>query len=79
MTDASVVRADSEKQFRVKYIVDGRGRKTAAVLDIATFNKLIEYLEDMEDRLFIESRNEDELSYTPYDEFREELKREGLL
>jgi hypothetical protein len=79
MTDASVGQSDTDKQFRVKYIVDGRGRKTAAVLDIATFNKLIEYLEDLEDRLFIESLDKRKLRFRPYEEFRQELINEGLL
>ena len=79
MADVSVAQPDTELQIKVKYIVDARGQKTAAILDIATYRKLIEYLEDLEDRLLIESRNDEELSYRPYEEFRKELIAEGLL
>ena len=58
----------------VKYITDDRGERTAVVVPIADYEKLLEDLEDL--AVVVERREEPTI---PHEQFVSELKRDGLL
>ena len=62
-----------------KYIVDDKGKKTAAVLTMKEYDFLIKYLEDLEDILEMDSAVETAIDFRDYQEIRSELKKEGKL
>lgn len=58
----------------VKYITDEGGERTAVVLPISDYEKLLEDLEDL--AVVAERRDEPTI---PHEQFVSELKRDGLL
>lgn len=66
-------------ELKPEYVLDERGRKTAAVLDIRSYRRLLAYLEDLEDSQQILSLKQRKLNLRPYEQFREELRSQGLL
>ena len=58
----------------VTYITDDRGERTAVVLPISEYEKLLEDLEDL--AVVAERRGEPTI---PHEQFVAELKRDGLL
>ena len=62
-----------------KFIVDRKGRKTAVMLDVASYRALLDYVEDLEDALELDEAVRSAKSFRPYDEIRRELKTEGKL
>jgi hypothetical protein len=58
----------------VKYITDDHGERTAVVLPISEYEKLLEDLKDL--AVVAERRGEPTI---PHEQFVSELKRDGLL
>jgi hypothetical protein len=58
----------------VKYITDDRGERTAVVLPISDYEKLLEDLDDL--GVLAERRSE---ATIPHEQFVAELKRDGVL
>jgi hypothetical protein len=58
----------------VQYLTDEDGKKTAVVLPITEYEKL---LEDLDDLAAIAERREEPT--IPHDQFKAELKRDGIL
>ena len=58
----------------LQYLIDERGERTAVVLPISDYEKLLEDLEDL--AVVAERRNEPTI---PHAEIVAELKRDGLL
>jgi PHD/YefM family antitoxin component YafN of YafNO toxin-antitoxin module len=58
----------------VKYITDEGGERTAVVLPISDYEKLLEDLEDL--AIVAERRDEPTI---PHEQFISELKRDGLI
>ena len=58
----------------VKYITDEHGERTAVVLPISDYEKLLEDLDDL--AVAAERRDEPTI---PHEQFVSELKRDGLL
>jgi hypothetical protein len=58
----------------VKYITNERGERTAVVLPISHYEKLLEDLEDL--AVVAECRRE---AIIPHEQFVSELKRDGLV
>ena len=58
----------------VKYITDDHGKRTAVVLPISDYERLLEDLEDL--AVVAERRNEPTI---PHEQFVSELKRDGLI
>ena len=58
----------------VQYITDDRGERTAVVLPISDYEKLLEDLDDL--AVVAERRDE---SVIPHDQFIADLKRDGTL
>ena len=58
----------------VQYITNESGQKTAVIMDIADYQKI---MEDIHDLAAIAERREEPT--VPHDKFLEELKRDGLL
>ena len=65
--------------IRPKYLVNEKGRKTAAVLSMKEFRALIQRLEDLEDALELEEAAESATGFREYTEIRPVLQREGKL
>lgn len=62
-----------------KMIVGPDGKPTAVILDIDEFEKLMEYVEDLEDLQLVEETEQEGFSLRPYREFRVELKKAGKM
>ena len=58
----------------VQYLTDERGERTAVVLPISNYEKL---LEDLEDLAVVAERREE--STVPHEQFVAELKRDGIV
>ena len=59
---------------RVQYLTNEKGEKTAVLLKLADYEKLMEDLDDL--AVIAERRDEPAI---PHDEFIAELKRDGIL
>ena len=60
-----------------KFIIDEHGKRTAVVLDIEQYQKLLEFLENLEDSRYVkEHKDEEQISF---DEFLAQLKEENLV
>jgi hypothetical protein len=66
-------------QTSVQYIVDGDGKKTAVVLPIHDFDRLIDHLEDLEDALTLDQSAVETQEFVEYQRIRAELLEEGRL
>ena len=73
------VMTESKPDLKAKFVVDERGRKTAAVLDMRTYRRLLAYLEELEDRAALAEIASDAASFRPYEVVRKELKKTRLL
>lgn len=62
-----------------KLIVGADGKPTAVIIDIQEFEKLMEYIEDLEDLQLVEEAEQQGFSLRPYQEFRKELEKAGML
>ncbi len=62
------------KTSRPQYLVNDRGRRTAVVLSMTEYNKLIEDLHDLS--VVAERRDEETVSF---DDLRNRLKADGLI
>jgi len=62
-----------------QYVVDEDGKATGVVLDIKSYRRLMEHLEDLEDALELDKAIRTAKSFRPYDEIRAELKKAGRL
>ncbi len=62
-----------------RYVVDARGRKTAVVLGIREYQRLMKRLEDLEDALTLDKAVEIATDFRNYREIQQELKQEGRL
>ncbi len=62
-----------------KYLVDQKGRKTAAVLSMKDYRLLIQRLEYLEDALDLDEAVETATDFREYSEIRSELQKEGKL
>jgi hypothetical protein len=58
----------------VQYLTDEQGERTAVLLPIAAYQKL---LEDLDDLAVVAERREEPI--IPHDQFVTELKRDGLV
>jgi hypothetical protein len=58
----------------LRYLTDEKGKKTAVVLSIADYEKLLGDLDDLS--VIADRRNEPSI---PFDQFRAELKQDGIL
>lgn len=58
----------------LQYVTDDAGHKTAVVLPIEQYEKLLEDLEDL--AVVAERRDE---ATIPHDQFKQDLRRDGLL
>jgi hypothetical protein len=58
----------------VQYLTDEEGKKTAVVLPLADYEKLMEDLDDL--AVIADRRDEPTI---PHEQFKKELKRDGIL
>ena len=65
--------------LKEKYLVDNKGTATAVVLDIKTYRRLLERIEDLEDALELDQARRSAKGFRPYTEIRSELKKAGRL
>jgi hypothetical protein len=55
--------------METQFLMDAKGNKTAVLMPIKKYNKLMEYLDDLEDvRLYDEAKKEDDGVRVPIDE-----------
>lgn len=64
---------------KAKYLVDGKGRKTAVQLDIATYRALLGEIEDLRDALQLDETVRSASTSRPYDKIRAGLRQSGRL
>ncbi len=65
--------------IRPKYLVNEKGRKTAAVLSMKEYRALMQRLQDLEDALELDEAVETATGFREYTEIRAELQSEGKL
>jgi len=65
--------------IKPKYLVNEKGRKTAAVLSMKDYRLLLQRLEDLEDALDLDEAVETATDFREYSEIRAELQKEGKL
>ena len=65
--------------IRPKYLVNEKGRKTAAVLSMKEYRALMQRLQDLEDALELDEAVETATDFREYTEIRAELQSEGKL
>jgi heme oxygenase len=70
---------DAAMKMKEKYVIDEKGKKTAVVLDIASYKTLLEHVEDLEDALELDEAICSTKSFRSYDEIKADLKRTGHL
>ena len=64
---------------KTKYLTDEKGRKTAVLLDIREYQRVLQRLEELEDALSLDEAVRNSQSFRDYGEIRAELKQEGRL
>ncbi|MFH1196795.1 MAG: hypothetical protein V1720_13920 [bacterium] len=62
------------KRFKLRFVTDGKGKKTEVILKVKDFEDLLEDLNDM--TIVAERRNEETISHK---ELIKDLKENGLL
>jgi hypothetical protein len=62
-----------------KFLTDKNGKPTAIVLDIRSYRRLRQHLEDLEDALELDKARRLGKGFRPYAVIREELKKAGRL
>ena len=62
-----------------KFVVDENGKKTAVILEIASYRALLEHIAQLEDALELDEAIRSSKGSRPYDEIRAELKHSGRL
>ena len=61
-------------QLKEKYVTDHQGRKVAVMLEIKQYQKLQEYLEDLQDALDLKGAKATAKKFIPFEEMRRRLK-----
>ena len=56
--------------IKPKYIISGKGRKTAVVINLKDYESLLEFIEDLEDANVLLKAEREATVFIPYDEFR---------
>jgi hypothetical protein len=64
------------KDASLQYLTDSQGRRTAVVMDIRTWNKLLEALEDEEDAEEMRSARDEEDEQIPWQQVVAEYRAE---
>ena len=67
------------QKMKERFLVDEKGTATAVVLDIKSFRKLMEHLEELEDTLEFDEAVRSAKSFRNYSEIRAEMKKGGRL
>jgi hypothetical protein len=67
------------RMAKTKYLTDEKGRKTAVLLDIREYQRVLQRLEELEDALSLDEAVRNSQSFRDYGEIRAELKQEGRL
>jgi len=65
--------------IKPQYLINEKGRKTAAVLSIKDYRSLMQRLEDLEDTLDLDEAVETATGFREYTEIRTELQEKGSL
>ena len=63
--------------IRPRYLVNEKGRKTAAVLSMKEYRALLQRLEDLEDALELDEAVKTATGFREYAEIRAELDKDG--
>lgn len=66
-------------KIKERFLVDESGKPSAVLLDIKSYRRLMERLEDLEDALELDRARRAAKRFRPYDEIRAELRRTGRL
>lgn len=62
--------------IKEKYVTDEDGKRTAVVIDVQDYEKLREYMEDMEDALELMKAKNSSEEFIPLDEWEKQLTTE---
>jgi hypothetical protein len=58
----------------IEYVTDSKGKKTKVVVDIATFGRIQDEIEDLEDALALEKAKKDATGFKKWKDFVKELR-----
>lgn len=62
-----------------QFIVDKNGQPKSVVLDLVEYNKLLEFIEDLEDSLDLKHAIETNTGFIPHNELLSHLRKQNLL
>lgn len=62
---------------KAKFIVDSKGRRTAAVLPIADYDAMLQELQDLRDALFVDEAEASAEGFVELGELRRSLERKA--
>ena len=65
--------------IQTEYVVDGKGHKKSVVLPIKSYQKLLAYLEDLEDAVDLKKAKYSAKSFIDFDHFAKRLKSQGRI
>lgn len=65
--------------LKQRFLVDSGGKPSGVVLDMRTYRRLVQRLEDLEDALELDKARRTVKSFRPYEEIRADLKKAGRL
>jgi len=55
---------------KLKFLTDGKGKKTGVLLSLRDFRRIEEQIENFEDTIDLLRAEREAVSFTPYEEFR---------
>lgn len=66
-------------QIKENFVMDDKGNRTAVLIDIKDYERLREYIEDLEDAKDLIEAEKTATGFTTLENFQRELKSEGRL
>lgn len=67
--------SDTINTIKPKFITDGKGHKTAVVINLKDYENLLEFIEDLEDANDLLKAEREAKEFIPYNEFRKKWLR----
>ncbi len=64
---------------QTEYLIDNKGKKKSVLMPIKSYQKLIEYIEDLEDSLALKKAKTTAKSYVSFEDLSKRLKAQGRI
>ena len=64
---------------QAEYLVDSKGKKKSVLMPIKSYQKLIDYIEDLEDSLALKKAKATAKSFVSFEDLTKRLKAQGRI